>query len=322
MKCPTCSRNHRVKSGMKCRCGYRFCFNPRSPGTVKMTDGKFLAAIALASRNGTSYFTANQLYAAYNRKFKPLSSSPILSGVAVIVLGAVISLTGIGAVFGVPVMVIGACQILWALIFRREPISSCRHFQTLIDKWLKSGKEIPNMITAPKLHQPPPQWSEGDIYDYGVEKILIVERDILVDLLVLNNQHTEQRMLVVSESGYPQYLAAKVNELLRARPDLRVYLLHDATPSGLSMHARLTAPGGWLELNGREVIDLGFTPTDFTTLRRTKDFDSHRKDRELPVDAILLTPLIANLGYCFVHGIPMYNLFEERRRVEHTGSYG
>ena len=51
-------------------------------------------------------------------------------------------------------------------------------------KWLRTGKtdRLQKMLTTAQLGTPPPDWPEPDIYDYGVERILIVEHDILVDL--------------------------------------------------------------------------------------------------------------------------------------------
>ena len=322
MKCPQCDAQHRASAGMRCRCGYRFCFNPKSNKSLGITDGKFAAAISLASQNDTSYFTSNQLYAAYIKKFKLGGPSPIVQSVIMIVLGIGFTVTGLLAILGIPLVVIGVIRLLWNLVFPKPPKQSRQNFQLLIDQWLKAGKPIPKMITEPRLHQPPPNWSENDIYDYGAEKILVVQRDLLVDLFVLNNQHAEQRMLVVAESGYPNYIASRANELLQQRRDLPVYVIHDATLEGMSMVTRLRSPGHWLNLGDRKLIELGFSPEDFKTMKRTRDYDEHQVDRHLPVDALLWAPLVANMGYCFTHQIPMHELFQERQLRDDTGSYG
>ena len=68
-----------------------------------------------------------------------------------------------------------------------------------------------------------------------MERILVVARDLLVDLMINNNRHTDQRILVLAESGYPDYLVPRARQLLEERCDLPVFLLHDATPSGVAM---------------------------------------------------------------------------------------
>ena len=320
MKCPKCNYNQPAKRGMKCRCGYQFSFNPKSLSTPKMTDGKFLSAVSKASQNGTQYFTGNQLYSAYVAKYPPSRLSPYFGAIGFILLGGLISATGFGAVFGVPLALFGLFRIVWLLLWA-GPTYSRSHFEMLIRKWRKDGKELPQLVDQPTLHNPPPDWEENDIYDYGAEKLLIVERDIMVDLFVLNNQHAEQRMLVVSENGYPSYLCPRANQLLLERPDLPVYLLHDATPEGMGMRSRLRS-STWLELGNREIVDLGFTPDDFASLKRTRNFDYHKKERELPMDALLMLGLADTLGYCLMHDISTHQLFLERRKQENTGSYG
>lgn len=70
-----------------------------------------------------------------------------------------------------------------------------------IRTWKAAGKPLAKLLEAPALHAPPAPYREGDIYDYGVERIVIVEHDLLVDLLVMNNQHAEQRALLASSAS-------------------------------------------------------------------------------------------------------------------------
>ena len=62
-------------------------------------------------------------------------------------------------------------------------------------KWVGVQGPIEKMIETPRLGTPPPEFEEPDLYDYGVERILVVQHDLLVDLFVLNGLHAEQRML-------------------------------------------------------------------------------------------------------------------------------
>ena len=85
MKCPNCATNHlRGKQGMQCKCGYQFVFDPKRHG---LTDGKFLSHVRRASRNGTYFFTENQLYAtacrSLNRRAEAIAAF-IFFGVATI----------------------------------------------------------------------------------------------------------------------------------------------------------------------------------------------------------------------------------------------
>lgn len=108
-----------------------------------------------------------------------------------------------------------------------------------VRKWQGAGNEIPKLIESESLSNPPSDCKEGDIYDYGVERILIVERDILVDWLVLNDFHAQERTLVLSVSGYPDYLVPIARELIEQNANLPVCLLHDSTARGLLMNSHL-----------------------------------------------------------------------------------
>ncbi|MEM7475830.1 MAG: hypothetical protein AAF483_12635 [Planctomycetota bacterium] len=266
-----------------------------------MTDGKMAAAIRRASRNGTAFFTANQLYAAYASRAggRPKWAGPVLGFAALISLGTIASF-GQGEILSGISWLLFSLPFFWLGIFYRSKPVRPAMFASWIDLWLRSGKTIDGLIQQPSLHQPPPQWSEQDIYDYGVERILIVQHDLLVDLFVRNGLHAEQRALVISESGYPSYLMAVTKRLLEERPDLPVFAFHDADAQGQAMMQRLFSMD--LPLKGRPITDLGMRPEQFKKSKRTRSYDPYSTDRDLPADAMPVPMLAAGLGACFAAG--------------------
>lgn len=319
MKCPKCSYNQPAKQGLECsKCNYHFCFDPKSSG---LTDGKFLWAIRTASQNDTAFFTRNQLYAAYCRNLR----KPIAPTILGCVLAAIILLVAFtNAIVWLAAIGIGLGGI--SLMSRLTPPSSIPYdtFMILIDQWHTSGRKIERLIDGPSLHDPPPEWNEADIYDYGVEQILIVQRDELVDLLVLNGAHAEHRALIISETGYPEYLMPHAQRLLDERQDLPIYLLHDADRTGLSMGTRLSNLN--LPLQGRKLIDLGMNADSFKKLKRTRQFDPKRRHRDLPVDALSTAFLVTGLAACFATETTLASLLEEQAReaalANSTSSFG
>ena len=314
MKCPQCSRNHRLgKYGMKCGCNYHFCFNPKAQGTLGLTDGKFLACVRAASQNDTTYFTRNQLYAVYCRR---LRKSPIPS----LVIGGVLLMVAAGTYFiarhdnpevrGVDYVlgVAGIIVIGFGQYIARQGIPR-QYFDFVLGRWLGHGRKLDRLLEQPSLHEPPPEWNELDIYDYGVERLLIVEHDLLVDLFVKNGVHAEQRMLVISESGYPDYLMEVARRLLDEQPDLPVFLLHDATAHGTAMQARLLS-SGMLPVESHPLVDLGMRPLDFRKLKRTKQFDRANSNRDLPVDALLLPFMTMGLGIAMTEQMAFSEIIE------------
>ena len=315
MKCPQCSRNHRLRRhGMKCRyCHYHFCFNPKAQGTRRLTDGKFLACVRAASQNDTTYFTRNQLYAVYCRR---LRKSPVTS----LVIGGVLLMVAAGTYFiarhdnpevrGVDYVlgVAGIIVIGFGQYIARQGIPR-QYFDFVLGRWLGHGRKLDRLLEQPSLHEPPPEWNELDIYDYGVERLLIVEHDLLVDLFVKNGVHAEQRMLVISESGYPDYLMEVARRLLDEQPDLPVFLLHDATAHGTAMQERLLS-SGMLPVESHPLVDLGMRPLDFRKLKRTKQFDRANSNRDLPVDALLLPFMTMGLGIAMTEQMAFSEIIE------------
>lgn len=319
MKCPTCGHNQKVKYGLACGgCGYRFVFNPKEPATRGLTDGKFDACIRAASQNETLYFTRNQLQAAYCRRMSGSPLKQIGCGIVALVFAAVLATTEVWPVVIISGLV-GLGFVAAGIQASRRKITP-RHFDMLLDRWLSGGRTIDRLLEEPALHDPPPQWSEPDIYDYGVERLLIVERDILVDLFVMNGVHAEQRMLVVSETGYPDYLMPVARRLLEEQPDLPVFLLHDATVHGVAMAERMRV-SDVLPLEGRTVTDLGMFPTDFQMLNRTKRFDPDNTHRALPVDAMMLPFMTMGLGAAMTEGMTLGAMIEQQHRSTTSAGY-
>ena len=64
-------------------------------------------------------------------------------------------------------------------------------FEQFVNRWL-AHYPITNLITTPSLQKAPPSsFGENDLYDYGVEAIVVVDQDIYVDLFVKNKGQKE-----------------------------------------------------------------------------------------------------------------------------------
>lgn len=203
MKCPKCDAKHKVKYGMKCSyCSYVFIFNPKID-KLRMTDGKFKSIIKIASGNGTFHFTGNQMYIAafkFYNKFSRLIT--FIAGIVVISIVSFI-LYSANAKFWIWFLAISAVlYIFYRALFVPRKISRL-DWDRLVSKWVGSGKKIEKLIQKKSLQSPPPEWSESDIYDYGVEGILICQKSLYVDFLALNNFHTEHKLLIMSQMGHP-----------------------------------------------------------------------------------------------------------------------
>lgn len=260
-----------------------------------MTDNKFLSIIRKASAGDRYYFTFSQLYSAWCR------AKDTTDLCSVIFIGYMFSVPlflwllpdKVFLLSFIPFLVIA---LIHGICNRRPP--NQEKFRTLVEKW-SNAKGFPDkMLMSPSLHEPPPEFQEGDLYDYGVERIIIVERPILVDLLVRNDFHADQKALVFSMDGYPSYIAEKAKTLLKESPDLPVYLLHDATEKGMRMHKKIKLPGH------HPVIDLGVFPKHMENLSVLKPLRLKHKEFRSPIDVLPYAALSAIGGAAIAAGIP------------------
>lgn len=297
MKCPKCSKNQLFKEGMICKgCSYRFLLSPKSHNG--MTDGKFLAAVRRASQFETSYFTENQLYTAYVLNSK---SGLIASLAVVIFLAGALTFCALALGGGVAWWLL-LIPIFILLLFNHFGFFTGLNrskFLKCLKLWTKN-RTLKYLIKEPELYDPPPEWDEHDIYDYGVEKLLVVQRDVLVDLLVKNQFHVEHKTLIFAESGYPVYISRRIKDLLQARPDLPIFVVHDADSEGQQMMQRIKQ-AYWLPQEGRDSdryrwIDFGLYPDDFKKMNRIRRVCKAMRTYQLPIDTLMINSLTMGLA--------------------------
>ncbi|MEL6544395.1 MAG: hypothetical protein AAFQ82_07200, partial [Myxococcota bacterium] len=269
---------------------------------AELTQKQFERALDRVSDSGQYVFTREQLrIAACAVRAKKRPSFGVIVFTA---CGACLPLFMVypqGAV----AFVIPAFLTLKRLLFR--PVSAHD-----IDACIRSLPARPEgLVESTTLSEPPPDFAEDDIYDYGVERVIVVDRNIAVDLMVRNNIHTDHRAVVISQTGYPTYLIPRVQRILKERPDLPVYLLHDSDRSTHDMVEEAVRAG--LPLDENRVIDLGL---DHAFSRRIDRSALGLSDKRLRVDQLLPAQTRTLLDLSLVHGIT----FGEALRRKDSGT--
>ncbi|MCI5126443.1 MAG: hypothetical protein D3925_18680 [Candidatus Electrothrix sp. AR5] len=259
-----------------------------------MTDNKFMLILRKASADGRYYFTFPQLYYFCCIVKGKINLSSIIA--KYIMLGFIVVIF-----FPVSWQVVFFLIALTAFMhgithYNRTPPSE-EEFRKMMLKWSDTKGFPEKMLVTPSLHHPPPQFPEGDLYDYGVERVIIVERRLLVDLLVKNGFHTDQRALIFSADGYPSYIAERAKILLKASSDLPIYLLHDATEKGGAMKRKINYPK-------HKVIDLGIFPEQIKKLPVLKPLRLKHQEHQAPLDVLPYAALSAIGGAAIATGVP------------------
>ncbi|MDM8549187.1 hypothetical protein QUF72_03880 [Desulfobacterales bacterium HSG2] len=285
MKCPQCMNNQKYKEGMVCKsCKYRFALNPKKSPHIK--DMAFKNAIDRVSGNGLYYFTYNQLFAQIYRLVRntesDLFSSLMLSVCFFVFIGMILMVFLFEFVKLTPDLVSGALILYAVLVISgivwcvRRPFKiSYSPVSEAISTYLSLHPTLTYLSLPPtggliegrvfqKTESDPP---DEEIFQYAPERILIVERNDIADMLILNRFPLEHKTLVVSEQKYPHHAFRACQRFFLLHPEIPVILIHDASEKGLRMEERLLSDRFW-NLRGKNVQDTGLFPMDTERLRK------------------------------------------------------
>lgn len=309
MKCPSCTYFRRGSSGQCSSCGYAFVFYPKVAGG--MTDGRFSANIKRASADGTYFFTETQLFVAQQMLGKKTASAGrvfhIMLTLFVFSLVWNVSERTDHSFFGMGVRMALLIAIVWG--FRRinsgppkPSVSSLTAFEGYLSVW-RRHQPIDKLLGKPQLDTPPPAAAESDVYDYGVEGVLVLDEDRLVDLFVLNNFHAEQRVAVISKRGYPAYVMPRVQAVLAERPDLPVFVLHGSGVGAQMLPYQLRSLD--LGIVDHPIIDLGWTGRDISQVGRLEAFADIGWGNGVAVDVLLPRRLFAVVAVAMAKRVPI-----------------
>ncbi len=270
-------------------------FDPQMDG---IADPEWLELVARASGNGRHFFSENQLYLAYARnkvKVTRYVARRGSYGLLMIVLGLATWIYalkvdwGITLVLGIACTLSGVAMVGTGVVTRREPASR-EPVQRWLSKWLAATeRERERVIAEPQLELAALEFAPAQ-----AARLIVVERDVLVDLLLKNGAHRDLSALIVAESGYPTALAERARQALAAQPGLKVIAVHDATPAGVAMLARLRK-SRVLPLANHTLVDAGLFPADVTWLAELAPAIPAGYTQSVPLDSLSYEALLTGL---------------------------
>jgi hypothetical protein len=266
------------------------------PEVDGISDGEWLALILQTSHGGRYFFSENQLYLAYARnrvQVTRIVGRRALIGLGMIALGlatwmyALKADWGIPLILGIVVTLSGVGMVGTGVVTVRTPAPRER-VSGWLAKWLRE-RPLPQLLSAPAL--------DGTALDGAPPDaacLLIVEREALVDLLLRNGAERELQAVIIAESGYPGQRLADARRWLSERPELQVVLLHDATPRGSAMPARL-GKSQVFSLGDRSLLEAGLFPADVTWLAELAPAIPAGHTQSVPADSLSYRALIRGL---------------------------
>jgi hypothetical protein len=275
VKCIGCGNDSKYKerstnAGGHCpSCGKPFAFEPKTGD--RLTDAAFAAAIEAVS-GGSAHLrwgVESLYYEVCRRKFRGIPTTKVflLGGSAIFVAVAVYALAVV-LIRGVPwflmlIYAIGIVALYRAGFLRKMGKRvglSAGDFDLLFSRWVSAHGKPEGVIER----KPPPvpgrkRAVEPDVADYSFDRAVICDRARTVDLLLANNFHFENNCAVLAVNGYPQGPFETVRAMLRRNPRLRVFVLHDATPTGCRLAHYLANHQDWFK-GQVPVTDVGLRP--------------------------------------------------------------
>lgn len=252
MRCPQCNHQQKYQSGTRCgQCHYRFLFRKKSD---RISDFSFRQIIERLSDHGQQAFTATQLALAICRYWRKQYLG---------VIGYSVGITMISLFIGfivrpkVGVMVFLTLAVIAFLLHRfgRTHIDFSQA-RKLVDRYHQVHPI--SVLADGHAFQQSPESADFRELHYAPERILVVERDDLVDMLIRNRFHLNHKTAVVSCTGYPNKVFAACQEFLRHHPNTPVQVLHDASAPGFGLTTQLAADPKW-EFARRSLVDLGIS---------------------------------------------------------------
>ncbi|RDH42548.1 hypothetical protein B9G39_03295 [Zooshikella ganghwensis] len=251
MICPSCECFLKGYN-TQCSCGYKFIFHAK---TEPFNDNKMKKLELKASALNTRYFTKNMLYSVFlkatSRSFyAPLIIAIIICSLISIILVGTLSLIGFIIALIIFVIVI-------KLVFNASKPMSIEDFSSYYKRWVDAGRNNNYLINKPKLKNPPAKCQENDIFNYGAERIIVVDDPLFVDCLILNDEHMRSKSLIVSKDGYPLYLKNQFKILLEQADNIPVLLLHATKLNKVKMVLAIEKNFN-VKLNPKQVYDIGY----------------------------------------------------------------
>jgi len=201
---------------------------------------------------------------------------------------------------------------------------------------------IDRLVEDRMFQKPSPEALDDEILQYAPDRILIVERDDIADMLILNRFYVDYKTLVVSKRKYPEHVFEACQQILSKHPEIPVMVIHDASEKGLRMKKRLLNDRSW-NLMGKNVQDLGLFPRDVKRLRvpmwlpkgvsvygeilcsRKAADENVIQGYRMPVDAAPPAAMMGSISFALVSGLALLSekfLNEQRRRTSVRVDFG
>lgn len=284
MKCIKCGVDNKYKdrivtNGRCSNCKHPIVFDPRKD-SLNITDPFFMNFCQFLSVNQSLYFTEKQFFYSFNKKLeKRFALKPGALAVILIVLGFVMFFISMAS---------GSIQIFMGLflLFIAIALLSIFYMLSKSNKWRKrfgmSALVRDAKMEESKVREIVSRWTSvngwingllppitplttqtnvsSEVANYSFDRLVVCENASVAQMLLANNFHFENNCAVLAIDKYPQNIFPLIMQMLRRNPDLKVYALHDASPTGCALVEKIRTDPEWFGGQNVAIYDLGLLP--------------------------------------------------------------
>jgi hypothetical protein len=139
------------------------------------------------------------------------------------------------------------------------PVVTPSQAKRWLDRWSEiNGVPVTLLAKTPKALVPTPIHPEVSAYSF--DRLVVCDSPEIVHTLISNNFHFEYNCAILSINGYPENIFDTTMEMLRRNPELKIYALHDCTPTGVQLVHKIRTQPGWFPQTELPIIDVGISP--------------------------------------------------------------
>jgi hypothetical protein len=181
-----------------------------------------------------------------------------------------------------------------------------KKLDSLVSQWVTINPHE-KLLTAAKYQAN--QSTSSNLDGISFERVLVCDRNETVDFFLSNLFHFHYSCPVLGGNGYPRGICDDMLVRLKQNPNLKVFLLHDYSPTGLAFVRSMNTDNKWFaELQPSNIIDLGLNVRQKKLFRSmtNKQVDRNQKVKET-AELALFKPaaIIALCGAAINEGKPL-----------------
>ncbi|MUG95946.1 hypothetical protein F7734_27785 [Scytonema sp. UIC 10036] len=205
---------------------------------------------------------------------KKLAKSLIILGAITLVAGIFYSLgvnsfrSFVGSVvLGMLAIYLGTGEIGRSATIRQKFLISDRQLDEWLTSWIRVNNRIDKILPSPQ-QQSTPMTINSDVTAYSFDRLVVCDSAEITQMLIANNFHFENNCAILSITGYPQNIFDTTMQMLRRNADLKVYALHDCSPTGMDLLNQIRTSPEWFRDSNVTIIDVGLLPRQIMAASR------------------------------------------------------